>query len=221
MSGSGRRLSSWGIVVVLYLLVACSSGGDDGNGDTPTIIGTDEAVSCSPSGDDSTQNPDGSASFVRSYTVTPNTFHSVVTRKNSLNQDVTLNYMVHEPTNTPSGIVVLIAGGALTAFISGTEGNTAINSGGNFLVRSAHRFMNAGYRVITMDRPDDFTSYGDIDGASYLYDVYRTSVDHAIDITTIVNQENSDNLPVFIAGTSRGAISAVAQNMLALSLIHI
>jgi hypothetical protein len=113
---------------------------------------------------------------------------------------------------------VLIAGGALTAFISGTEGDTATNSGGNFLVRSAHRFMNAGYRVITMDRPDDFTRYGDIDGASYLYDVYRTSVDHAIDITTIVNQENSDNLPVFIAGTSRGAISAVAQNMLAMGI---
>jgi len=199
-------------IVILFVLTAC--GGGDGENEAVSDI----AVACSPTGDDSSQNLDGSASFVRSFTVTPNTFRSIVTRKNALNQDVTLNYMVHEPVGTPKGVVVLIAGGALTAFLSGTEGNTATNSGGNFLVRSAHRFMNAGYRVVTIDRPSDFAIYGDIDNSSYLYDAYRISVDHAIDITTIANQENGDNLPLFVAGTSRGAISAVAQNTLAMGI---
>ena len=217
MSRCRSWLSGWGIIVVLYLLVACSSGGD-GNGDTPTIVGTDGAVACLPSGDDSTQNSDGSASFTRSHTTGSPLYHSVITRKNSLNQDITLDYMVHQPTGTPKGIVVLIAGGALTANISGTEGSTVTGSGGNFLVRSAHRFMQAGYRVITMDRPSDFANYGDIDNASYLYDAYRTSANHAVDIATIVNRENSDNLPVLITGTSRGAISAVAQNALAMGI---
>ena len=203
-------------LVLLFALTACGGGGSDNDGDNEVVI--DTAVACSSTGGDSAQNLDGSASFVRSFTVTPNTFHSIVTRKNALNQEVTLNYMVHDPVGMPKGVVVLIAGGALTAYLSGTEGNTATNSGGNFLVRSAHRFMNAGYRVVTMDRPSDFVVYGDIDNNSYLYDAYRISVDHAIDITTIANQENGDNLPVFIVGTSRGAISAVAQNTIAMGI---
>ena len=203
------------LVLLLLALSACSSDGSNG-GDNEVV--DNKAVTCTSTGDDSTQNPDGSASFVRSYTIAPNTFHSVTSRKDSLNQHITVNYMVHEPAGTPKGMVVLIAGGALTGYLSGIEGNMATGSGGNFLVRSAHRFMAAGYRVITMDRPSDFTSYGDIDNTSYLYDAYRISVDHAIDITTLVNQENADNLPVFIAGTSRGAISAVAQNSLATAI---
>jgi len=189
-----------------------NTGGTGGNENPATFI---NAVVCTPSGDDSTQNNDGSSSISRSHTVGSPLYHSVTTRKDSLGQLITLDYMVHQPMGTPKGVVLLIAGGALTAYIEGTEGNPATRSGGNFLVRSAHRFMQAGYRVITMDRPSDFSNYGNIDSASYLYDSYRTSVDHAIDITTIVNRENIDNLPVFIAGTSRGAISAVAQNMLA------
>jgi len=215
-----RWRSSWGLVVTVFMLVACSSGGDGDNGNAGGVDVTaiNRAVACSPSGDDSTQNNDGSASFVRSHTVGSPLFHTVVTRKNSLNQDVSLNYMLHQPTGTPKGIVLLIAGGPLTAYLSGTEGNPATNSGGNFLVRSAHRFMQAGYRVITMDRPNDFPDYGSIDSAGYLYDAYRTSASHAVDIATIVNRENSDNLPVLIAGTSRGAISAVAQNALAMGV---
>jgi hypothetical protein len=197
-----------------------NTGGGTGGGSDPGNTGggtvsSDVAVACTSSGDDSTQNPDGSASFVRSYTIDSPVYHSVVSRKDYLNRDIWLDYMVHEPTTTPKGIVVLIAGGAMNAAIYGTEGNNATHSGKNYLVRSAHRYMQAGYRVITMDRPSDFSKYGDIDNAGYLYDAYRTSVDHAVDITTIVNQENNEDLPVFIAGTSRGAISAVAQNALA------
>ena len=216
-----RCLLYLGLITALGFTTGCSNsdGGNDGsNGNNGGIGNTgviNEAVACTPSGDDSTQNSNGSASFTRSYTVGSPLYHSVTTRNNSSGQPVTLDYMVHQPLGNPKGIVLLIAGGALTGFIEGTEGNPATRSGGNFLVRSAHRFMQAGYRVITMDRPSDFSDYGNIDSGSYLYDSYRTSIDHAIDITTIVNRENSDNLPVIIAGTSRGAISAVAQNMLA------
>ena len=192
-----------------------TGGGSDPGGTSGGTVNTDVAVACASSGDDSMHNPDGSASFVRSYTIGSPLYHSVVSRKDYLNRDIWLDYMVHEPMGTPKGIVVLIAGGAMDAAIYGTEGNTATYSGKNYLVRSAHRYMQAGYRVITMDRPRDFSKYGDIDNAGYLYDAYRTSVDHAVDITTIINRENSEDLPVFIAGTSRGVISAVAQNTLA------
>lgn len=202
------------LVIGVFLLLACSNGGDGNTGNTSTAI-IDNAVACNPAGDDSTPNNDGSASFTPSHTVGSPLYHSINTRKNSTGVPVTLDYMVHQPTGTPRGVVLLIAGGALTAYIEGTEGNVASFSGGNFLVRSAHRFMQGGYRVITMDRPSDYANYGDIDSSRYLYDAYRISVDHAVDIVTIVSQENNDNLPVFIAGTSRGAISAVAQNMLA------
>ena len=214
----GKRGCAWiGLVVILIFMSGCSgSNENNGSNDNPNL--NNKALACTSTADDSTQNIDGSASFVHSNTVGEPIYHSVITRKNSLNQDVTVNYMVHEPTSTPKGIVLLIAGGALTAKIVGTEGSVPTSSGGNFLVRSAHRFMQAGYRVITMDRPSDFSNYGNIDNANYLYDAYRTSVDHAIDITTIVNRENSEDLPVFIAGTSRGAISAVAQNTLAMGI---
>jgi hypothetical protein len=214
-----RWLVCAGLVVTLVFTVGCTNSGDDGsNGGIGNTGAINKAVVCAPSGDDSTQNNDGSSSRAQSHSVGSPLYHSVTSRKNSLGQLVTLDYMVHQPMGTPKGIVLLIAGGALTGYIEGTEGNPATRSGGNFLVRSAHRFMQAGYRVITMDRPSDFANYGNIDSGSYLYDSYRTSIDHAIDITTIVNLENNDNLSVFIAGTSRGAISAVAQNMLATAI---
>ncbi len=132
---------------------------------------------------------------------------------------VTIDYMVHSPSGTPKALVVLIAGGALKAGIKDADGDgIADASRGNFLVRSAHRFMKAGYRVVTVDRPSDYTDYGYASGASspgYLYDAYRIKMDHAVDLAAIIQAENSAHLPVVIAGTSRGAISAVAQGLLA------
>ncbi|HDH16266.1 MAG TPA: alpha/beta hydrolase [Gammaproteobacteria bacterium] len=85
-------------------------------------------------------------------------------------------------------------------------------AGGNFLVRSAHLIAQQGYRVITIDRPGDYVDYNVTHG--YDYDPYRTSMDHAVDITTVINRHNTENIDVIIAGTSRGAISAAANNTL-------
>ena len=49
----------------------------------------------------------------------------------------------------------------------------------------------------------------------YRYDGYRTSMRHTVDLSAVINAENPENLPVFIAGTSRGATSTVANYMLA------
>lgn len=126
-----------------------------------------------------------------------------------------MDYMVHQPLTTPKALLVLIAGGALDAGIESTDriGSQPTSANGNFLVRSAHLFAARGYRVVTIDRPSDFQDFLNVDGT---YDSYRTSMAHAVDLSQIINIENAtDNLPVIIAGTSRGSISAVAQHALA------
>jgi hypothetical protein len=46
-------------------------------------------------------------------------------------------------------------------------------------------------------------------------DLYRVSVDHTIDILAVLKTVNTDHLPVFLVGTSRGSLSVVAQNRIA------
>lgn len=124
---------------------------------------------------------------------------------------VSIDYMVHpaQGVATPKAVLLLIAGGDLNAKIQGTDGSTPSFASGNFLVRSAHLFAAQGYKVITMDRPSDYADY--VTGM----DAYRVSMKHAVDIATIVNNENVANLPFIVVGTSRGAISAVANAGLA------
>lgn len=135
-------------------------------------------------------------------------YHVFITRNLADNSAVTLDYMVHDTATTPKGIMVLIAGGELQADIVGTEGMQPIDSSGNFVVRSAHRYQTAGYRVITIDRPSDAT------GNNVAIDTYRHSMQHAVDIANILKRENADGYNVIISGTSRGAISAAAMNTL-------
>ncbi|MFV1984571.1 MAG: hypothetical protein ACC657_13595, partial [Thiohalomonadales bacterium] len=114
---------------------------------------------CSFTMGDTTQNPaDGSAIFTKSHTIGAPKYKIVTTRQLADNTAVTMDYMVHEPMGmgAPKGVMVLIAGGGLNAGITGPADNsTPTNSRGNFLVRSAHRYQAAGYRVITIDRPSD------------------------------------------------------------------
>ncbi len=174
--------------------------------------------SCAFTMGDTTQNPaDGSAVFTKSHTIGAPKYKIVTTRQLADNSAVTMDYMVHEPMGmgAPKGVMVLIAGGGLNAGITGPGDNTTpTNSRGNFLVRSAHRYQAAGFRVITIDRPLDASNgvYGvnNID-----IDKYRNSMQHAVDIATILKRENAEGYNVIISGTSRGAISAAAMNTLA------
>jgi pimeloyl-ACP methyl ester carboxylesterase len=176
---------------------------------------------CTTFGDDSLlvdpslANNSGETLFTRSHTVGSPSYHIAHTRQLADGSPVTMDYMRHDPNGIIKGILVLIAGGGLNAAIEGAEDTSAVShSGGDFLVRSAHRFALHGYRVLTIDRPSDFAVYGDIDQLGYLYDEYRMGPDHMVDIATVISRENSENLPVMIVGTSRGAISAVRLNEL-------
>ncbi len=194
------------------VLASCGGGGGSSSGGG---LGNQEAIvvsACTPGGDDSTQAANGSAQYTDSYAVGSPTYHVLVTRKDSGGADVSIDYMVHQPAGAPKGIVVLIAGGGLTAGLSGTDGGAPTSSGRNFLVRSAHRFAARGYRAITIDRPSDVAASG---ATNVGVDEYRNSMRHAVDIAGAVKAENAENLPVLLVGTSRGAISAAANNTLA------
>lgn len=140
------------------------------------------------------------------------TFASVNTTRGG--KTVIIQYMVHEPVGPPKALVLLFAGGNGDAGITLGAMPTANR---NFLVRSAQLFAEHGYRSVTMDRPllsvgpPKVPEYGD----AVAFDFYRISTDHAVDIMAVLAAVNPGNsLTVFFAGTSRGAISAVAQHAL-------
>lgn len=145
-------------------------------------------------------------------------YGELISRKTSNGDDVVLQYVVHRPSDgtVTKAAIILIAGGTLRLNPNGFDATTGnINStGGNFLVRSAQLFAEGGYLVIVMNRPSDVAD------VSHEVDQYRISVNHAVDILELNRQINTDNLPLMITGTSRGALSAVAANPIA-TAIHI
>lgn len=151
------------------------------------------------------------------------TYHTFSGPRQSLSAGIpTLDYMVHEPVGTPKNtLLVLIAGGQLNAGITGTgDGSSVLTAGSNFLVRSAHLFAMQGYRVLTIDRPLDYSDFLDPPASTdgYALDGYRTAVHHAVDLSAMINRVNTSHQPVILVGTSRGAISAVAQHSLAAAI---
>ena len=125
--------------------------------------------------------------------------------------DITVEYMVHLPLGTPKATVVLFAGGNGDTGIAGNDATGVVtNAGNNFLVRSAQLFADAGFLTVTIDRPQPIPSDA--------YDQYRVSPRHANDIVAVLLEVNTlynaSQLHVFLAGTSRGALSVVAQNIL-------
>ena len=160
----------------------------------------------------STVNPDGTLGL-RINTTSCAFYGEANTRVTAAGVPVTVKYAVHRPSNgaTPRATVILIAGGNLNANFAGGDtvtGNvTAI--GGNFVIRTAQLVAEAGYLAVVVDRPSD--------RADILanVDAYRISVDHAVDLLAVARLVNTDNLPLILAGTSRGAMSVVANNLIA------
>jgi len=191
------------IFIMLCSLYAC------GSSSTPPP--TANIDPCQSSGIDSVNN-NGTITRIRSESEGCASYKLITSsRKKASGIDVSLDYMLHDSVGTEKAIMVLIAGGNMDSSIIDTNADGIPDTGtsGNFLVRSAHLFADRGYKVITLDRPDDYADY--IAG----FDTYRTSVNHAVDIINAVNTENTSQLPVFIIGTSRGAISAVFHSKLA------
>lgn len=112
---------------------------------------------------------------------------------------VTLNVLVQEPEH-PVGCVVLFAGG---------DGNLRLDELGkpgwgadNFLVRSRALFVARGFVTAVPDAPSDRRKKG-------LAGDYRAGPEHAADVGVLVSfLKERYGQPVWLMGTSRGAISA-------------
>lgn len=146
-------------------------------------------------------------------------YGEVVTRQDVNGIPVSVKYIALRPSSgiAAKAAVVVIAGGALTANLSGDVTTGAVTAaGGNYVVRSAQLLADGGYLVVVIDRPSDREQgvVGLTDPAAYI-DSYRVSVDHTTDILKVLQETNTDALPVFLSGTSRGAISVVANNLIA------
>lgn len=202
-----------GIVACLAQLSGCGPGNN-----TPDA----GVTSCVPAATDSKGDSSGVLTLISSLSGSPTYYTMTLPRSAFGNEatDATIDYMVHEASGTPKALLVLIAGGQLTAGIEGaSDGGSVTAAGGNFLVRSAHLFAGQGYRVLTVDRPSDADAFIVADfpantGSGGALDGYRVDMAHAVDLSAMINRANTGNLPVVVLGTSRGGVSAVAQSAL-------
>lgn len=211
-----KQLIKFSLIIILlgtgiFSVISCSNGNDGSKS---------QVITCSNTAADSQANPDNTvALLIDSATNGSPTYHTFLGPRIGLSGQALLDYMIHEPVAPPKNILmVLIAGGQLDAAITGGgDGAPVTTAGINFLVRSAHLFAKQGYRVMTIDRPSDYEDFRDPPLSTHgsALDVnYRVRVQHAVDLSAMINRVNSSNYPVVIIGTSRGAISAVAQYQL-------
>ena len=164
------------------------------------------------------EDSDASTGFI--ITSAPCGFYGTVTpRKN-----ITVRYMVHKPQGLQKGLVVLFAGGNGDTGIEGNPKTGKVTAtGNNFLVRSAQLFAKHHYLAVTIDRPLKLVGTGLTPEfeTPVQFDRYRVSIDHGTDIKAVISKVNRERLPVFLAGVSRGALSAVAQHKLHVGIMGI
>ena len=156
-------------------------------------------------------------------------YGEVMTRIAPDGAPIVIKYMRHSPAGTPKALVVLFAGGDLSTGIEGTViGAPPTDAGNNFLVRSAQLFAEEGDLVLTLHKPVRRPGGGaetEEFAGNFAGDKYRVSPRHAFDIVKAIVQENPDvsgqpdRLNVLLAGTSRGAISIVANYMLGVGIL--
>ncbi len=117
-------------------------------------------------------------------------FHSISTR-----DGVEQPLWLEEPDN-PSHIIIIFTGGKGKLKIS----EDGIGRNGNFQVRTRHMFVEHGMTVVVVDKPDDRNN---------LYRFRKTS-EHAQDIKAVMDfmRKRLPGKPLWLVGTSRGAISA-------------
>lgn len=195
----------------LPLLQACG-GGDSGDKPSNGQPAPQQNPACTQN---STLNADGTVGL-RTQAYLCGTYGIATTRNDANGNPVTMDYFVSQPASgAPKALAVLIAGSVFDARITGaSDGGPVATASGNFLVRSAQILANRGYQVVTLDRPTDVPSGPFVNEAANV-DRYRVSVQHAIDILTVARRANTRNLDLYIFGTSRGSLSAVAANAIA------
>ncbi len=147
--------------------------------------------------------------------------YDAATTRKAGGQAPEIPYFLNYPSdggNAPKAVVVLIGGSDLAMGIAGdpATGEPSLMGGQNFLVRTAQMFADAGYIAVSINRPSDVVPPNStLNEKTIFVDQYRLSVTHAVDLLTLLRHVNTGHLNVFLAGTSVGALSAVAHNLIA------
>lgn len=113
---------------------------------------------------------------------------------------VTTTILVIRPPSPPAASLLLYTGGG--GAIGLNRDWPKGRRGGNFLIRSADLFVQAGFQVAIVDNPSD--------SLKAIWN-RRDSRDHARDAAAIIAYLRAQApVPVWVAGTSMGSVSAAA-----------
>jgi len=118
---------------------------------------------------------------------------------------VTMDFLIMTPAeNGQRDVLILFPGGnGAGSFKLSKEG---IVSGWSFLVRSSDSFIRRGLAVVTVNPPSDHSTGMDTG--------FRESAEHAEDLANLINYlEQKGYQRIFLAGNSRGTLSAVSNGI--------
>lgn len=112
---------------------------------------------------------------------------------------VTVRVLLVAPDGEPAATLLMFPGGLGTNHFPERDGRIVL--GGNFLVRTARIFAARGLLVAVIDTPSDRPQGMD--------DAFRMSKTHAEDAIKVLEAlEARAPAPIYLAGTSRGTLSA-------------
>lgn len=114
-------------------------------------------------------------------------------------EGVTQSLFVESPSPNPPMAVILYSGGDGTTRLDQTG---ATNQHGNFIVRTAHFWVQHGYAAVLTDAPSDMQRDG-------MNDYWRRSKDTLVDQRAIIAQvrQRFPNSKIVLVSTSRGTVT--------------
>ena len=114
---------------------------------------------------------------------------------------VTVRVLLVTPAGEPSATLLMFPGGFGQKHFSERDGRVVLSQ--NFLVRTARLFAARGVLVAVIDTPSD--------RAQGMDDAFRMGTSHAEDVNKVLQAlEARSPAPIYLAGTSRGTLSAAA-----------
>jgi hypothetical protein len=114
-------------------------------------------------------------------------------------EGVTQSIFIESPSPSPPMVVILYSGGDGTTRLEQTG---ATNQHGNFIVRTAHFWVQHGYAAVLTDAPSDMQRDG-------MNDYWRRSKDTLVDQRAIIAQvrQRFPNSKIALVSTSRGTVT--------------